>query len=337
VRREDREQAALIAAVLCALGALFCLPAVFLEDGTAPIRQGQAGVAAAVCAVLGVACFTARRSPVTWPLHLALLSGITLNTWVVISGGGGVSSASSALVYVWFSIYGFAYFGPRAGAAYAAMTTAQFSGALVAIGETALLPIRVLITMGTITAAGAVVGVLKARIQRLAETDSLTGLPNRRAYEQALHTAVARSGRRGGPLTIALLDLDGFKKLNDTSGHEAGDLLLCSAASAWQRVMRRGDVLARLGGDEFVVVLPNCSLGRAREVTQRLVDVTPASVTTSVGVAIWNGSEAIRETVKRADDALYRAKRTRPGSVAIGSPSSPSPQATSPTAGGAVT
>ncbi len=141
------------------------------------------------------------------------------------------------------------------------------------LGETQLLPIRVLITMGTITAAGAVVGVLRARIQRLAETDSLTGLPNRRAFEQALDSAIAR--RRAGGFTIALLDLDGFKQLNDTAGHEAGDDLLRDAAVAWQEVVRRGDLLARLGGDEFVVVLPGSSPARAHEVTRRLVEVTP--------------------------------------------------------------
>jgi len=315
MREEDREQAALVAAVLCGVGALFCLPSMFVREG-APVTPTEAGIAAVVCVVLGLTCVGARFLPITWPLHLTFVVGISLVSWVLVTAGGGVVSATTALVYVWFSIYSFAYLGPRFASAYAVLATAQFTAGLIVLGETPLLPIRVLITMGTITAAGAVVGVLRARIQHLAETDSLTGLPNRRAYESALQAAVRR-GRRGDGVTIALLDLDGFKRLNDTEGHDAGDELLRDAAVAWRAVLRRGDLLARLGGDEFVVVLPGCSPARADEVTRRLVEVTPPGVTTSVGVAVWHPGEAPRDTVRRADEALYRAKRTRPGTVDI--------------------
>ncbi len=315
MREEDRQQAALVAAVLCGVGTLFCLPNLLVADGVAPISRVQAATAAAICLLLGVCCLAGRWRRITWPLHLTEVAGISLVTWVLLAAGGGVISATTALAYVWSSIYAFAYLGPRFAAGYALLATTQFTAALVVLGETQLLPIRVLITMGTITAAGAVVGVLRARIQRLAETDSLTGLPNRRAFEQALDSAIAR--RRAGGFTIALLDLDGFKQLNDTAGHEAGDDLLRDAAVAWQEVVRRGDLLARLGGDEFVVVLPGSSPARAHEVTRRLVEVTPPGVTTSVGVAVWHPGESARDTVRRADQALYRAKRTHPGTVDI--------------------
>src|SRR3954447_3212491 len=91
-----------------------------------------------------------------------------------------------------------------------------------------------------------------------ARTDPLTGLPNLRGWDEALARELARAGRTGGPFSVALLDIDGFKAINDSGGHQAGDRMLRAAVSAWMGTVRTSDLIARLGGDEFGVALPDC-------------------------------------------------------------------------------
>jgi diguanylate cyclase (GGDEF)-like protein len=149
---------------------------------------------------------------------------------------------------------------------------------------------------------------LLARLQQLAESDSLTGLPNRRTWDETIRHAVGEASLHDGRLCIAILDLDHFKEFNDAYGHQAGDRLLREAAAGWQSALRKGDVLARYGGEEFAVALPGCSLEEAEAVLERLRQLTPF-VTCSVGLAEWMPGEAEVELVARADVALYEAKR----------------------------
>lgn len=146
------------------------------------------------------------------------------------------------------------------------------------------------------------------RVQALAETDELTGLPNRRSWEAKLREAVADSARGRGPVCVALVDLDYFKEYNDVHGHQAGDRLLKTAASTWRDGLRQGDLLARYGGEEFAVALP-CALPEAELVLERLRTLTPDGLTCSIGVAQWSAGESDVELVARADEALYAAKR----------------------------
>jgi diguanylate cyclase (GGDEF)-like protein len=116
-----------------------------------------------------------------------------------------------------------------------------------------------------------------------------------------------------------MLDLDHFKAYNDTHGHQAGDRLLKAAAAAWREVLRPGDLLARYGGEEFVAVLADCPPQEARAVAERLRRSTPSGETCSIGVATWDGAEAVDALVRRADEALYAAKRAgRDRVVAVG-------------------
>jgi Diguanylate cyclase, GGDEF domain/CHASE domain len=101
------------------------------------------------------------------------------------------------------------------------------------------------------------VGALYREVRRLARTDSLTGVPNRRAWDEELPRELARAARSGQPVCVALLDLDHFKQYNDRHGHQAGDRFLKEAAAAWQAVVRRTDVVARYGGEEFAILLPD--------------------------------------------------------------------------------
>jgi diguanylate cyclase (GGDEF)-like protein len=126
---------------------------------------------------------------------------------------------------------------------------------------------------------------LLTRLDFLARRDELTGLLNRRVLQEELDRAVEAAHRDGTPLSLAMLDLDSFKGVNDSQGHQAGDRLLKSAAAAWSGAVREGGVLARFGGDEFAAVLPGAGGEEAVAVAERLRAATPKPVSCSVGVA----------------------------------------------------
>jgi diguanylate cyclase len=148
---------------------------------------------------------------------------------------------------------------------------------------------------------------LVSRLQGLARTDPLTGVPNRRVWDEELPRELERARRMGTELCVAMIDLDHFKSYNDRFGHQAGDRVLKEAASAWRLQVRSTDLLARYGGEEFVLLLPACALEDAVQIVERLRAVTP-QVTCSVGVASWDFQENADELVERADQALYAAK-----------------------------
>jgi diguanylate cyclase (GGDEF)-like protein len=150
---------------------------------------------------------------------------------------------------------------------------------------------------------------LVTRLSNLAETDELTGLPNRRAWDETIRRAVGYSARTGRTLCVALVDLDRFKDFNDRNGHQAGDRLLKSSAAAWRTALRAGDTLARYGGEEFAIALPSCGAAEAAVVLERLRALTPDGQTCSVGLAELAAGENAADLVARADEALYSAKR----------------------------
>jgi diguanylate cyclase (GGDEF)-like protein len=150
---------------------------------------------------------------------------------------------------------------------------------------------------------------LLARLEESARTDDLTGLPNRRAWDQHLPRELSRAIRDDRPICVAMLDLDRFKRFNDDRGHQAGDRLLKQVAAAWSEQLRASDMLARYGGEEFAVLLPGCTLDDARALLERLRHAMPEAETASAGVACWDGFESAEKLVGRADAALYAAKR----------------------------
>jgi diguanylate cyclase (GGDEF)-like protein len=168
--------------------------------------------------------------------------------------------------------------------------------------------IAVSILLGAMLWLLAQVGALYREVGRLARTDALTGVANRRAWDDELPRELARAARSGEPLCVALLDLDHFKAYNDRHGHQAGDRLLKAAATAWQGRLRKTDLLARYGGEEFAVLLPDCGLANGMEIAERLRTAQPEG-TCSLGVAAWDGQEEATALVARADRALYAAKK----------------------------
>jgi diguanylate cyclase (GGDEF)-like protein len=153
----------------------------------------------------------------------------------------------------------------------------------------------------------------------LARTDSLTGLPNRRSFDELARRELARAERLMTPLALAIIDLDDFKLINDRQGHAVGDLVLRQFAATTGRALRSIDVAARLGGDEFALLLPNVDAGAARLALQRfqkaLLDY-PLPIGCSVGVAQVVGGD-LEDVLRHADDALYRAKASGKGSIEL--------------------
>ena len=150
------------------------------------------------------------------------------------------------------------------------------------------------------------------RLSAVAETDSLTGLPNRRAWD----ARVRRASEEAESVTLAILDLDHFKLYNDSFGHPAGDRLLTETAAAW-RDQLRGDFLARIGGEEFGLLMLDCDVAHADAVIDRLRAHLAQGQTCSVGVAAGATGEPIAAVMGRADTALYEAKNGGRDRVAI--------------------
>ena len=146
-----------------------------------------------------------------------------------------------------------------------------------------------------------------------AQTDALTGLPNRRAWDSHLKRSLAEERQ----IAIAMLDFDHFKAFNDTYGHPAGDRLLKEAAAAWRDQLRTGDLLARIGGEEFALMLVDCELDAATDVVERLRASMPQSRTCSAGLAVRRDGESVESMITRADRALYQAKADGRNRVAL--------------------
>ncbi|MEA2453433.1 MAG: hypothetical protein QOG04_2143, partial [Actinomycetota bacterium] len=152
-------------------------------------------------------------------------------------------------------------------------------------------------------------------VQKQAETDALTGIPNRRTFESTLEREMSRAARSGEQVTLAMFDIDHFKSLNDTYGHQTGDDVLKKVASALAITCRDFDTPARYGGEEFAVILPSCSSKESLMVAERLRQaisqveaVTP--ITASAGVATFpTHATDLQSLIKSADEALYESKR----------------------------
>jgi diguanylate cyclase (GGDEF)-like protein len=157
-------------------------------------------------------------------------------------------------------------------------------------------------------------------LERLATTDSLTGLANRRRLFDCLEQEVYRAQRYGTALSLVMFDIDHFKRINDSWGHATGDWVLCRIARETHQLLRKTDQAGRYGGEEFVVLLPETDLSEAlllaQRLRQRISDTAitpehdaPMPVTVSVGVAALAPDETGEELIHRADQALYRAKQ----------------------------
>ena len=175
---------------------------------------------------------------------------------------------------------------------------------------------------------------LRETLRHQSIRDSLTGLYNRRYFQESLEREIRRVKRKGGSLAVMMLDLDRFKLFNDNFGHEAGDILLRALADLLRRRVRGEDVACRYGGEEFAIILPDATLEatcvRAQELCLAVKELRPAyqdvhlgSVTASVGVAVYpEHGPSGEDVVRAADNALYHSKACGRDRVSV-APASP--------------
>ncbi|MFM1843608.1 MAG: hypothetical protein RLZZ490_2351, partial [Cyanobacteriota bacterium] len=146
----------------------------------------------------------------------------------------------------------------------------------------------------------------------LSERDVLTGLYNRRGWEQLLNSEEARCQQFGFPASVMMIDLDDLKLVNDQQGHDAGDELLKRAARLIKQTCRQQDICARIGGDEFIVLCIECHLSQADLMRERLAEVLQtAGIGASIGIAERSPSTGLSHAVKIADTTMYEQKRLR--------------------------
>lgn len=231
-----------------------------------------------------------------------------LNSVLVSHSATAGGAIADAFAYVWLTVYVAAFF-PRAWWRFGLLVAAAFGSGLIAADLPAnLFSAWMVLTVSVLMAGFVVAMVSRAMLGRIS-TDTLTGALNRSGLHDAAHRLRLRRRRDTPVVTVAALDLDGFKAVNDNSGHASGDRLLAEATAAWRSVLRADDVLARTGGDEFIVLMPNTAPSEATLVLDRLRDAHP--VAWSAGVAGWQADEPLSVCIERADRELYAAKHAR--------------------------
>ena len=245
----------------------------------------------------------------TWSLQVTIAAGTVLIS--VAAAIGPSLHANFAVLYCWIAVYVALYFErltvilqtSGAGLAYMVVLAVNHTG--VADGFVAWTSI-----FGTSTVLAVVTMLLIGLYRRTSHEDPLTGLPNRRAWDERVDEELERAERSGTPLSLALIDIDNFKEVNDHEGHQAGDVLLRRFADAWRGTVRgSGDFVARLGGDEFGLVVPNSNDQGVQLVAQRLEQTSPDGVSFSIGLATWDHVETAANLFRRADEEMYRIKQ----------------------------
>jgi diguanylate cyclase (GGDEF)-like protein len=258
----------------------------------------------AVLAALGIWLFGRRISLLGFELLTAMGALVVSAMVAQATTHGGMMVA--AFSYPWVAIYAAHFFPRRAVIAIGLLISVGF-GVGILLGGLSHWVIYWVVVSVTTTSICLVLGRLSEALRRQADTDPLTGLLNRSGFQVAANREHAIAQRTGNPLTLAVIDLDGFKQINDQRGHLVGDRLLADLGRSWSERLRAGDILARHGGDEFVLLLPATSPAGAGAILERLhVDELPVSW--SVGIGQWESQESLSECIARADTDLYSVK-----------------------------
>jgi diguanylate cyclase (GGDEF)-like protein len=292
-------------------------------DPSGRVSEGWSPWTAGAAAVITVAAAHPRARARTAGHALASVSATAFAALaMVVSGEAG---AAVAPMFVPIAVYS-AYVLPRRPAVAAMALIAGALGGAVVVADVAAPIVLWLVTVLTTTSSAYVVRVLRRRLRRLvaclddaARIDALTGLLNRRAFDERLAVELGRARRSRGALTVVVADLDRLKEMNDRHGHEAGDRALRLAASALAAEARESDAVARIGGDEFAAVLADTDHAGARRYADRVRGrlrrarpSTAAPTELSIGAATFpQDGRAVTELLRVADAALYRRKRDR--------------------------
>ena len=268
---------------------------------------------AALVMALAIACVrlvVGERLP-PWSLQVDVLLG---NLFVsIITAAGASGHVNLANLYLLVEVLAVLYLPLRSALYHLAGAGVAYAVVLAVAPMTAEPPVIAWLSVfGTGAALAIVVVGLMSVLRGTAREDSLTGLANRRAWDERLEVELERAARHGTPLSVVVLDIDGFKSINDAHGHLAGDRLLQSAARSWRAMTRgSGDLGARIGVDEFGLLAPGSDELGAHALARRLAQALPEGVSASVGVATWDRVEGAANLLRRADRSMYQAKRRR--------------------------
>ncbi|WP_372929885.1 sensor domain-containing diguanylate cyclase [Shewanella putrefaciens] len=192
------------------------------------------------------------------------------------------------------------------------------------------LALSLIVTMGILFISNMTLGRYQRKLEMMASTDKLTGAANRQVFEEYFRQALDKAKLTQSPISILLLDIDHFKKVNDSYGHGMGDLVLKTMANMLRGLLQPQDILCRWGGEEFLILLPEMDLSRAAEFAEQIRDLISLreikvnglhiSITASIGVAEHQAQELAEDLIKRADLALYQAKAAGRNQVVLNHP-----------------
>ena len=309
-------------AYLFAAGGLLVLLTLVLPGGDAGETTGV-GVMAAIAFAAAVGYLILFDRIPIWALRASPIFGALVVT-AVLNLVSEPAIGAYATFYFWVALVGCFFFGMR----WALLNIAVCIGCLgltvlVQDGEMPLPALYFTMGAGTLLVAGVLMVVLRSQIEGVvsrltdaAGTDALTGISNRREFEERFAHELERSVRSGSPMGLVVLDLDWFKEINDRFGHDAGDRALKTVAGVLEEQTRRIDMVARLGGEEFAVVAPDAGEEEAYRLAERLRRAIKQAfgaharpLTTSCGVATFPASGGTTSDLLRAADrALYAAK-----------------------------
>jgi diguanylate cyclase (GGDEF)-like protein len=270
--------------------------------------SGVLRVLAACTAAISLSLFAAGSRLPRAGLHAGIAAFVGAMSVLGASANTLAGFISAARPFQWMAVYVALFLTAHEARRHALGITVGCFAAAAASGVDGAV-VQAMIVCTTVWVGTLLLSALVARLRSQADTDHLTGLLNRTGFVAAANREHALAGRTGTPLTVAVLDLDGFKHVNDAHGHAAGDRMLAELAAAWRGTLRPGDVLARYGGDEFVLMLPATAEADAPEPLARMRDAHAAEW--SAGIVEWRQGETLESCVGRADTRLYEAKAAR--------------------------
>lgn len=319
-----RRHALLLAAGLFAGGSLLTLVAT-VAPHSPDVDVAGSWIVTFCSAVVAAFYWLGRDSLPRWTLYVGVALGtVMITSGIYINGErDGGAAALNEIYYVWPVVFAAYYFPVRALVAELVFVAACYAVALRLVDPGPIAVTRWLIVVTMMIGVGGLISRLQARVDELftrlsdtARRDPLTGLLNRRGFEERLDVELARATRAERPVALILGDVDHFKTVNDRLGHPAGDAVLLRIAGVLEAIGRRGDTVARIGGEEFVFIVPDADADmafelaeRARVALERTFADEPIPLTASFGTVAFpiDGTTA-ESLLATADRALYSAK-----------------------------
>ena len=309
-------------ATIGVLGGLSCLlAAAFPADPHAPVELLR-GLGIFVLLATGAIWWIGDRMPL-WGLQLSATAGTLGISLVISQSATGVGMVVTACGYLWICIYTAFFFTRVAARLHMALIAASFGAALLVSDVAVPIDAWVFMTVSLVI-AGETLGRQGARLRHDAHTDALTSVLNRKGLATATDRVFSLADRTGIPLTVALIDLDDFKQVNDREGHAAGDRLLVKLARIWSEEIEPSDIFARIGGDEFLLILVGSAEEESARLLERLRFLSP--IPWCDGVVARQPGEDLSACLARADSALYEAKHSRTKQRAALTRPAPSPR-----------